>query len=112
MQKYLIVLLIVLVLLLGFAILNNVAVKVNLVFTQFEVPLPVLIGVSVLIGMGLSWVMGLGDKFKKRSQMNDYKKQIATLEQQLIDQRKTFDRTMYPQDQTKATHETVQKPVE
>lgn len=112
MQKYLIVFLVVLVLLLGFAILNNVAVPVNLVFAKFEVILPILIGISVLIGMGLSWVMGLGDKFKKRAQVNELKKQIAGLEQQLIDQRKSLDRTMYPAPETKPDHETVSQPLE
>lgn len=112
MQKYLIVLLIVLVLLLSFAILNNVAVPVNLVFAQFDVVLPVLIGISVLIGMGLSWVMSLGDKFKKRSQINDMKRQIAGLEQQLIDQRKQLDRTIYPTEEKTIVHETPSQPLE
>lgn len=112
MQKYLIVLLIVLVLLLSFAILNNVAVPVNLVFAQFDVVLPVLIGISVLIGMGLSWVMSLGDKFKKRSQINDMKRQIAGLEQQLIDQRKQLDRTIHPTEEKTIVHETPSQPLE
>ncbi len=112
MQKYLIVLLIILVLLLSFAILNNVAVPVNLVFAQFDVVLPVLIGISVLIGMGLSWVMSLGDKFKKRSQINDMKRQIAGLEHQLIDQRKQLDLTIYPTEEKTIVHETPSQPLE
>lgn len=112
MQKYLIVLLLVLVLLLGFAILNNVSVPVNLVFAKFNVVLPILIGISVLIGMGLSWIMGLGDKFKKRGQVNDLKRQIAGLEQQLIDQRKTMDRSLYPNEEMKTTNETPSNPLE
>ncbi|HHT20856.1 MAG TPA: LapA family protein [Tissierellia bacterium] len=112
MQKYLIVLLLVLVLLLGFAILNNVSVPINLIFAKFEVALPILIGISVLIGMGLSWIMGLGDKFKKRSQVNELKRQITGLEQQLIDQRKTLDRSLYPTEETKTIDETPSHPLE
>lgn len=106
MQKYLIVLLLVLVLLLAFAILNNVSVPVNLVFAKYNIALPFLIGISVLIGMGLSWVMGLGDKFKKRSQINELRKQMATQEQTIIDQRKQLDRVTYPTPETTVKNET------
>lgn len=112
MQKYLIVLLLVLVLLLGFAIINNVSVPVNLLFAKYDIALPFLIGVSVLIGMGLSWVMGLGDKFKRRSQLNELKKKIATHEQTIIDQRKQLDRVAYPTAETKPSNETVSNQVE
>lgn len=107
MQKTLIVLLLVLVLLLAFAIINNVSVPVNLVFAKFDIALPFLIGISVLIGMGLSWLMGLGDKFKKRSQVNELKRQVAGLEQTIIDQRKKLDQVTYPTPETTVKNETL-----
>lgn len=112
MQKNVIILLLVLVLLLAFAVLNNVSVPVNLVAAKFEVALPILIAINVLIGMGISWIMSLGDKFKKRSQVNEMRKQIASLEQTVIDQRKALDREQYPSQDLETPHATVSKPLE
>lgn len=110
MQKYLIVILLLLVIILGFAILNTTVVEVNLIFAKINVYLPILIAVSVLIGMGISWTMGLGDKFKKRSVINDLKRQVTTLDQKIIDQRKQIDSLSYTKEEASpvsTNHETV-----
>lgn len=108
MQKYLIVILLLLVLILGFAILNTTTVEVNLIFAKIQVYLPILIAVSVLVGMGISWTMSLGDKFKKRSVINDLKRQVSTLEQKVIDQRKQIDTISYTKEEvTPVNNETV-----
>ena len=91
MQKYIILALVLVIVIGGFAILNNASTDVNLLFAKINVPLWVLIVATTLMGALLVWILGLGDKFRKRSVINDYKKQVAGLEQRLIDMRKQLE---------------------
>lgn len=84
MQKNIIFILLFLVLILLFALFNQSVIQVSVGFAKFDVYLPILIGICIFLGMGLQALLSLRGSFKKRSQINELKKQNAELSQQLI----------------------------
>ncbi|HOA18861.1 MAG TPA: lipopolysaccharide assembly protein LapA domain-containing protein [Sedimentibacter sp.] len=80
MQIGFIVILIIAIFVAIFAIQNGTPVPVDLFFARYEMPLAVIMMICLILGAVVVLILGTTRQFKKRSEYNELKNKLKTLE--------------------------------
>ncbi|MDD4088970.1 MAG: lipopolysaccharide assembly protein LapA domain-containing protein [Tissierellia bacterium] len=80
MQIGFIVILIIAIFVAIFAIQNGTPVPVDLFFARYEMPLAVIMMICLILGAVIILILGTTRQFKKRSEHNELKNKLRTLE--------------------------------
>ncbi|HOT21581.1 MAG TPA: LapA family protein, partial [Sedimentibacter sp.] len=80
MQIGFIVILIIAIFVAIFAIQNGTPVPVDLFFARYEMPLAVIMMICLILGAVIVLILGTTRQFKKRSEHNELKNKLKTLE--------------------------------
>ena len=80
MQIGFIVILIIAIFVAIFAIQNGTPVPIDLFFARYEMPLAVIMMICLILGAVIILVLGTTRQFKKRSEQNELKNKLRTLE--------------------------------
>lgn len=90
MKRFAVILLVVIVALIvmAFTVLNTAIVPVDVYFYSIDVPVSVLIFVSLLLGAVLGVLVSVGLSWQQRSEIRKLRKQLALSEQEVFNLRK------------------------
>ncbi|MTB65162.1 DUF1049 domain-containing protein [Streptococcus sp. zg-86] len=90
---YIIVLLLIL-LIAGLSLANMATVKVSYLFGSFQLPLIILILISVLLGAIIASLLGMGKHFSIKGELKQAKKELEAQKQALKEQAKQEGQTI------------------